>query len=324
MINILIALSAGLLIFALMAAAIRKRIQERETVLERMERFAGRIAGRHNVIQKQEEKDLSDSLKEALQKGARLIQKVHRSSSLDLKMLQAGLPILGSEFLIIELVAAIIGFVFAGLLTMQLPVAILAFLFMPLVGWMLIQMKIRKRRKDFVNQLGDMLSMVASALRAGFSFVQAVEIVSKEMAAPMSVEVSKLIREINVGVPMETALEDINRRVECPEFELITTAVLIQRQVGGNLAQILDNISDTINERIRMKREVLALTAQGRMSAVVLALLPIALAAFLFSVNHDYFDPLLASPMGKVAIGIALLMELLGYLVIKKIVDIDV
>lgn len=324
MINILIALSAGLLIFALMAAAIRKRIQERETVLERMERFAGRIAGRHNVIQKQEEKDLSDSLKEALQKGARLIQKVHRSSSLDLKMLQAGLPILGSEFLIIELVAAFIAFVFAGLLTMQLPVAILAFLFMPLVGWMLLQMKIRKRRKDFVNQLGDMLSMVASALRAGFSFVQAVEIVSKEMAAPMSVEVSKLIREINVGVPMETALEDINRRVECPEFELITTAVLIQRQVGGNLAQILDNISDTINERIRMKREVLALTAQGRMSAVVMALLPIALAAFLFSVNHDYFDPLLASPMGKVAIGIALLMELLGYLVIKRIVDIDV
>ncbi len=324
MINILIALSAGLLIFALMAAAIRKRIQERETVLERMERFAGRIAGRHNVIQKQEEKDLSDSLKEALQKGARLIQKVHRSSSLDLKMLQAGLPILGSEFLIIELVAAIIAFVFAGLLTMQLPVAILAFLFMPLVGWMLIQMKIRKRRKDFVNQLGDMLSMVASALRAGFSFVQAVEIVSKEMAAPMSVEVSKLIREINVGVPMETALEDINRRVECPEFELITTAVLIQRQVGGNLAQILDNISDTINERIRMKREVLALTAQGRMSAVVLALLPMALAAFLFSVHHDYFDPLLESPMGKIAIGIALLMELLGYLVIKRIVDIDV
>ena len=324
MINILIALSAGLLIFALMAAAIRKRIQERETVLERMERFAGRIAGRHNVIQKQEEKDLSDSLKEALQKGARLIQKVHRSSSLDLKMLQAGLPILGSEFLIIELVAAIIAFVFAGLLTMQLPVAILAFLFMPLVGWMLLQMKIRKRRKDFVNQLGDMLSMVASALRAGFSFVQAVEIVSKEMAAPMSVEISKLIREINVGVPMETALEDINRRVECPEFELITTAVLIQRQVGGNLAQILDNISDTINERIRMKREVLALTAQGRMSAVVLALLPMALAAFLFSVHHDYFDPLLESPMGKVAIGIALLMELLGYLVIKKIVDIDV
>ena len=324
MINILIALSAGLLIFALMAAAIRKRIQERETVLERMERFAGRIAGRHNVIQKQEEKDLSDSLKEALQKGARLIQKVHRSSSLDLKMLQAGLPILGSEFLIIELVAAIIAFVFAGLLTMQLPVAILAFLFMPLVGWMLIQMKIRKRRKDFVNQLGDMLSMVASALRAGFSFVQAVEIVSKEMAAPMSVEISKLIREINVGVPMETALEDINRRVECPEFELITTAVLIQRQVGGNLAQILDNVSDTINERIRMKREVLALTAQGRMSAVVLALLPMALAAFLFSVHHDYFDPLLESSMGKVAIGIALLMELLGYLVIKRIVDIDV
>ena len=324
MINILIALSAGLLLFALMAAAIRKRIQERESVLERMERFAGRIAGRHNVIQKQEEKDLSDSLKEALQKGARLIQKVHRSSSLDLKMLQAGLPILGSEFLIIELVAAIIAFVFAGLLTMQLPVAILAFLFMPLVGWMLLQMKIRKRRKDFVNQLGDMLSMVASALRAGFSFVQAVEIVSKEMAAPMSVEVSKLIREINVGVSMETALEDINRRVECPEFELITTAVLIQRQVGGNLAQILDNISDTINERIRMKREVLALTAQGRMSAVVLALLPIALAAFLFSMHHDYFDPLLESPMGKVAIGIALLMELLGYLVIKRIVDIDV
>ena len=324
MTNILIALSTGLLVFALMAAVIRKRIQEREAVLERMERFAGRIAGRQKAIQKQEEKELSDSLKDALQKGAKLIQKVHRSSSLDLKMLQAGLPILGSEFLIVELISAILGFVFAGLLTMQLSAAILAFLFMPFAGWMLIQVRIRKRRKDFVNQLGDMLSMVASALRAGFSFVQSVEIVSKEMAAPMSVEVSKLIREINVGVPMETALENINRRVECPEFELITTAVLIQRQVGGNLAQILDNISDTINERIRMKREVLALTAQGRMSAVVLALLPMALAAFLFSVHHDYFDPLLASPVGKMAIGAALVLELIGYLVIKKIVDIDV
>ena len=169
-----------------------------------------------------------------------------------------------------------------------------------------------------------MLTMVANALRAGFSFMQAFELIAREMDAPIGREVQKVVNEVNVGVTLETALENMQKRVESPDFELVVTAVLIQRQVGGNLAQILDTISGTIQERVRMRREVMALTAQGRMSGIVLALLPVALGVFLTTVSPDYMRPLFEETTGQIAIGVAVVMEIIGFLVIRKIVDIKV
>ena len=116
----------------------------------------------------------------------------------------------------------------------------------------------------------------------------------------------------------------MTKRIQSPDFSLVVSAVLIQRQVGGNLAQILDNISETINDRIRMRREVMALTAQGRMSGVILVVLPFALAAILKSINPGYLDPLFSEPVGRMAVGGSLVMILIGCVVIKKIVDIDI
>ena len=116
----------------------------------------------------------------------------------------------------------------------------------------------------------------------------------------------------------------MTKRIQSPDFNLVVAAVLIQRQVGGNLAQILDNISETINDRIRMRREVMALTAQGRMSGLILVALPFALAALLKSINPGYLDPLFNEPMGRMAVAGSLVMIVIGCVVIKKIVDIDI
>lgn len=116
----------------------------------------------------------------------------------------------------------------------------------------------------------------------------------------------------------------MTKRIQSPDFSLVVSAVLIQRQVGGNLAQILDNISETINDRIRMRREVMALTAQGRMSGFILVVLPFALAGFLSTINPAYLDPLFNDPIGRMAVAGSLVMIVIGCVVIKRIVDIDI
>ncbi|MBQ1856031.1 MAG: type II secretion system F family protein, partial [Anaerovibrio sp.] len=152
---------------------------------------------------------------------------------------------------------------------------------------------------------------------------QAMEHVAREMDAPASREVEKLMRETNLRVPLETALENMSSRVQSKDFDLVITAVLIQRQVGGNLSQILDSISNTINARLRMRREIKTLTSQGRLSGIILALLPIALAVFINTINPSYLKPLFEEEIGHIAIGIAIFLEIIGFIVIKRIVNID-
>ena len=174
-----------------------------------------------------------------------------------------------------------------------------------------------------MNQLGDMLTMIANALRAGFSFMQALDHIAKEMDDPVKSEVRRVVTDVNVGMPLEDALNNMTDRVNSPDFNLVVAAVLIQRQVGGNLAQILDTISETINERVRMRREVGALTAQGKMSGVVLGGLPFALTGFLQLVSPGYLDPLFSDTIGQVALVGAGVLMIIGFVVLRKIVDIE-
>jgi tight adherence protein B len=166
--------------------------------------------------------------------------------------------------------------------------------------------------------------MVANALRAGFSFLQAMEMISKEMEPPISEEFMHVMRDINLGATVERALDDMDKRVGSPDFSLVVTAVLIQQQVGGDLAQILDTISETIQDRIRMRREVKTLTTQGRMSGWILILTPIALALFMTSSDPNYLDPLFKNPIGQMILVATIVMEIIGAIVIKRIVDIEV
>lgn len=185
----------------------------------------------------------------------------------------------------------------------------------------------RHRLKLFDNQLGDMLNLTVNGLRAGFSTLQAMEAVSRELPSPMCDEFRRVVQEMQLGIPMEDALEHLLRRISSEDLDLVITAINVQREVGGNLAEILDVISFTIRERVRIKGEISALTAQGRITAWVISLLPVALVAILFLANRQYvmqfFNPETRT-CGIPMLAIAALMVISGFYSVQKIVKIDI
>ena len=282
---------------------------------------------RHNIaeVTKVKEKEpLAVRIYKFIKRASRPFSALNVSKNLDFKLRQAGIPLYGAEFIVIAIVGALIFALVSYIITMNILSAPVMGILFPLVMWSWISILIKRRRTAFTEQLGDCLTTVANALRAGYSFQQAMDVVSKEMEPPISTEFGRVMTDITMGVTLESALDQMNRRVGSADFDLVVTAVLIQREVGGNLAQILDTISDTINERIRMKREINALTAQGRLSAWVLIALPIFMAGFCWTFNKEQMMLFVTEESGRYAIIFAILMEILGYVVIQKIVDIEV
>jgi tight adherence protein B len=196
------------------------------------------------------------------------------------------------------------------------------------VGWIIpkivVQSKIRKRIRRLNDQLGDTVLLISNSLKAGFSFFQAIDAVSVEMKGPIAEEFALLQKEINLGSTTEKALENLIARIPSRDLELVVTAVLIQRQIGGNLSEILDNISFTIKERIRIKGEIRTVTAQGRISGLIISFLPVGLFLTLYVINPSYMSLLFTEPLGIVIIVFAVIMEFLGIFAIKKIVTIEV
>ena len=281
---------------------------------------------RHNVddVKKAKKQDIFQRFTKLVQRLAKPLADKGFTKKLDFRLKQAGIPLYGAEFIILSLFGAIFGGIVTYIVTLNITIAPLVAIGIPMFLWIWSSIRMERRRSAFTEQLSDCLTTVANALRAGYSFQQAMDVVAKEMEPPMSTEFERVSTDIAMGVTLEEALEQMNRRIGSADFDLVVTAVLIQREVGGNLAQILDTISDTITERIRMKREIKALTAQGRFSAWVLILLPFAVAAFCYVFNHDQTMMLFTEKSGRIALGVALFMEFLGFVVIQKIVDIEV
>ena len=191
--------------------------------------------------------------------------------------------------------------------------------------------RIGGRLNAFNKQLPDTITLLANGLRAGSSFLQAVELVVRESRPPMSTEFSRVIREVNLGLPFEQAMENMVRRVRSDDLELMATAINIQHTVGGNLAEILDSIAFTIRERIRIKGEIRTLTAQQRLSGYVVGFLPIGLAGFLFVAAPHFMDPMfhkppeaLGLPLGMIILFFGGFMMFIGFMLIRRIVDIEV
>jgi tight adherence protein B len=211
----------------------------------------------------------------------------------------------------------------------------IALLIGALIGFLLPRFWLNRRKNGRLNafnkQLPDTITLIANALRAGSSFLQAIELVVRESRPPISTEFSRVIREVNLGLPFEQALENMVRRVRSDDLELMATAISIQHQVGGNLAEILDSIAYTIRERIRIKGEIRTLTAQQRLSGYVVGFLPIGLAGFLFIAAPGFMDPMFANPpaIAGLPAGVIILffggfMMFIGFMLIRKIVDIEV
>jgi tight adherence protein B len=229
----------------------------------------------------------------------------------------------------IPVILFLVGFVVP---TLQSPLILLLGLF---IGFMAPRFWLNNRKssrlKAFNKQLPDTVTLIANALRAGSSFLQAIELVVRESRPPISTEFGRVIREVNLGLPFDIALENMVQRVKSEDFELMATAIAIQHQVGGNLAEILDSIAFTIRERIRIKGEIRTLTAQQRMSGYVVGGLPFFLALFIYLAAPKFFDPMFVSPpdvigipLGVILFGIALLAMGAGFYFIQKIVDIEV
>jgi tight adherence protein B len=197
-----------------------------------------------------------------------------------------------------------------------------------LLGYMLprfwVGRRISGRLSAFNKQLPDTITLLSNSLRAGSSFLQSIELVSREGGPPMSEEMGRVVREVNLGLGMEEALNNLVRRIKSDDLDLMVTAIGIQQQVGGNLAEILDTIAFTIRERVRIKGEINTLTAQGRVSGYLVAFLPIGLGVALNAINPAFMAPLFTETIGRILMGVGAVMMTIGFLAIRKITDIKV
>jgi len=241
-----------------------------------------------------------------------------------LMMLQrAGLKLRPSEFIgyiagvsivLVLLVSVIYPSFWAILTAMALGV------FVPVVYIRVLQ---ARRLAAFDRQLPDALTMISSAIRSGYSFLRAMQMVAEEMPVPISEEFQRALNEVNVGLPLDAALNRMVVRVQSYDLELVVTAVLVQQQIGGNLAEVLENISSTIRDRVRVEGELAALTAEGRLSGLILVIMPFVMAAIIWSLNPDYLRILIIEPWGKWLIIGGLTLQGIGALIIKRMLILD-
>jgi tight adherence protein B len=182
-----------------------------------------------------------------------------------------------------------------------------------------------QRITKFDSQLADVLNQMVNGLRAGYSVVQAMESTGRELPPPASQEFKRVVQEMQLGVPYDNALDNLTRRMPSGDLDFVVTAMKIQREVGGNLAEILDSISFTIRERVRIKGEIKTLTAQGMITGYVISFLPIGLGVMLWLINPDYMGEMLTNGLcGYLLIAVGLIMIAVGFAVVMKIVDIEV
>ncbi len=227
-----------------------------------------------------------------------------------------------TEFLLITLGSgmafALIGS--ARVRILALPLGLFG-LYLPLF---VLRLAVSRRRKKFVKQLVETLPLIANALKAGVALLQALDQASEQLKAPMATELRRVIREVQLGATPDVAFTHLNERIHDRDLDLVVSAILIQRSTGGNLAEILDGVAHTMRERIRIRGEIKTLTTQQQFSGYILALLPAGLLLALTAVNHDYMAPLFTTPGGRITLAVCGGAQLLGFFIIRNIVNIEV
>jgi tight adherence protein B len=244
---------------------------------------------------------------------------------------RADLPLTAAEFVLIVLGAGLVGFL-VGVLrvgprlgTVVGPIVGLAlggiFGFVPVIY---LQLKQRRRQRAFTDQLPDVLTLLVGALRAGHGLSQAIDMLVDQIPPPAKTEFGRVMRGVSLGMPVQRALRDMAQRVGSDDLDLVVTAVTVQYEMGGNLAETLDTIGDTVRGRIELLREVRVLTAQQRLTGYILGAWPIVMTVILFVVNPDYMGRLFEPGWIRLLPAAALVMQVLGFIAIRRIVDIEV
>jgi len=313
---------AGVFLFFLGISQMRRAAGGAEDFQARLAAYGMTTAGTASVPQSG---NLRDTLNRLFQPAADRVGRGDAKKgrpSVSEQLQRADLKLRPSEYFMIQigtgLLVGLIGFWRWGL--------IFSLLFF--VGYLIpgfyVKYRVGQRLRKFNAQLGDTLTLLSNALKAGYSFAQAIDTVAKNAVAPIGDEFGRAVREMNLGGSPDEALSNITKRIASNDFDLVTTAYSIHRTVGGNLAEILDNIAYTIRERVRIKGEIQTLTAQARASGSIITALPILLATFMFFVTPTYFQPMFSNFIGWVLIAIGAFMIFLGNMVIRRIVQIEV
>jgi len=236
---------------------------------------------------------------------------------------QADLPMRPAEVLFFWMSALFVGAIF-GLYFGGLGLAIVITAGLAVVPAFIVHRKRSKRLLAFAEALPDALQLLAGSMRSGFSFVQAVGAVAQEAAEPMGTQLQLAFNENRLGRPLEDSLDDVADRMESADLAWVVMALRIQREVGGNLAELLDTVAHTIAERERIRREISALTAEGRLSAGFLGVLPFGLALVILLVNPSYLEPLWTEPAGIALVVGAVLLNITGFIWLRNVLDIEV
>lgn len=289
--------------------------------------FAKRLAayGRRGP-QQEEKKTLLDRLPLLRKFSQRAEEEVKRRgllSGVNSALEQANIPLSPGEAILaavgVAFLLGVFGWLFSG------PVGgLVVFVLVILLVFGFINWAGSREKRKFEQQLPDTLVLLATSLRAGYSLLQAVEAVASEAPNPTAREFGRAIAEARLGRSVPEALQGITERTQSKDFEWAVMAIEIQREVGGNLAEVLQTVADTMLARNRLRGEIKALTAEGRISAFVLGALPFAMALFLYTSNRDYLMPLLQETFGRIAIGVGIVLMIGGIIWLRKIIDIDV
>jgi tight adherence protein B len=239
------------------------------------------------------------------------------------KLEQADLPLRPPEALFLYMTIITVAFIGAALIFGFL--GALVGMAAAVIGPVLyLEMRRKKRLRRFETQLPDVLNLLAGSMRAGFSFAQGLEAVAEEASEPSRRELQRVYAESRLGRPIEDALEDSADRMQSIDLVWAVMAIRIQREVGGNLAELLDTVADTMTERERLRHEIVALTAEGRMSAWVLGVFPPAFGVVLYLIQPDYMATLFSEPIGIMAVIISAVMACFGFVWLRKIMAIEV
>jgi tight adherence protein B len=314
LVGLLALCAAGLLLYGIIEVASRDRSSLRSAL-----RPYSDAPDEHRDISR-----LADSeiIKKAVAATAKAAEDRGLLQMIEIRLEQADLPIRPAEALFIVVVATVVA-MFLGAVFMHIfGIVLAAVVFLVLPLW-ITGLLARRRRNKFTNQLPDTLQLLAGSLRAGYSLVQGLDAVSKQAEAPMGPELLRAMGESRLGRPAEDALQEVADRMGSDDFTWAVMAIKIQREVGGNLAELLMTVSETMIARERMRREVKALTAEGRISAIVLAGLPPIIGAIISVINPGYMAPMYHNFLGQIALGVGTVMIIVGYWFMMKMIQVE-
>ena len=290
----------------------------------------GEVEKRLSLLQVRnlQENDLSEVLKKDVLSEVpllnRLLSRFEAATRIDRRLKQADMTIRVGTFVLLSLGLFFAGIVAGKIFHWPAIISVVVGGVLMFVPNIVIDARRRRRFKRFMIHFPEALEMFARSLRAGHSFTGAIQLVAQEMPHPIGPEFSKVFEEQNLGIPLRQALLGMAERIESLDVKFFVTAILIQRETGGNLAEIIDKIGHVIRERFRIQGQLKIFTAQARMSGVILSLLPIGIAIIVGMLNPEYLKPLWFERTGKILIAVAMILQVLGVLSIRKIIRIKI